>query len=225
MVYKSIIGTACVCLSVVSFSANAALLSRLGGLAVYDTDLDVTWLADTRASEGSGFDDGVRGTMSWVNANTWAQSLLVGGYSDWRLPTTSEVDSSCTADSAGNTQAASSEGYNCSGSEMGHLFYNELSGVAGSSIRTNASPALSLFSMDQPALVFWSGTEWGHNPEPNAWWFRFGDGQQGASAKSATYSAIAVRNGDVSSVPAPAAVWLFGSGLVGLIGFARSKKA
>lgn len=30
--------------------------------------------------------------------------------------------------------------------------------------------------------------------------------------------------GDVSSVPVPAAVWLFGSGLIGLIGFARRKK-
>ena len=31
--------------------------------------------------------------------------------------------------------------------------------------------------------------------------------------------------GDVSAVPIPAAVWLFGSGLIGLIGIARRKKA
>jgi hypothetical protein len=30
---------------------------------------------------------------------------------------------------------------------------------------------------------------------------------------------------DVNSVPIPAAVWLFGSGLLGLIGVARRKKA
>lgn len=30
-------------------------------------------------------------------------------------------------------------------------------------------------------------------------------------------------HGDVSTVPVPAAVWLFGSGLIGLIGFARKK--
>jgi len=29
----------------------------------------------------------------------------------------------------------------------------------------------------------------------------------------------------VSAVPVPAAFWLFGSGLIGLVGFARRKKA
>lgn len=33
-----------------------------------------------------------------------------------------------------------------------------------------------------------------------------------------------IRNADVSTVPVPAAVWLFGSGLIGLIGIARRKK-
>ncbi|MCW8910417.1 MAG: VPLPA-CTERM sorting domain-containing protein [Gammaproteobacteria bacterium] len=37
------------------------------------------------------------------------------------------------------------------------------------------------------------------------------------------YSVMAVR--DIVVVPIPAAVWLFSSGLIGLIGFARSKKA
>jgi len=35
----------------------------------------------------------------------------------------------------------------------------------------------------------------------------------------------ALTYGDVSAVPVPAAVWLFGSGLVGLVGIARRKKA
>ncbi|MBI5783055.1 MAG: VPLPA-CTERM sorting domain-containing protein, partial [Gammaproteobacteria bacterium] len=37
--------------------------------------------------------------------------------------------------------------------------------------------------------------------------------------------ALAVRPGDVAVVPVPAAVWLFGSGLLGLIGVARRKAA
>ena len=32
------------------------------------------------------------------------------------------------------------------------------------------------------------------------------------------------RSGDVSAVPVPAAVWLFGSGLMGLLGLARRKR-
>jgi hypothetical protein len=37
--------------------------------------------------------------------------------------------------------------------------------------------------------------------------------------------AWAVHSGDVSAVPIPTAIWLFGSGLLGLIGVARTKKA
>ena len=32
--------------AIISISSNAALFSRFGGLAVYDTDLNITWLAD-----------------------------------------------------------------------------------------------------------------------------------------------------------------------------------
>jgi hypothetical protein len=56
---------------------------------VYDTDLDITWLADANAGVGSTFDNGgstTDGRMTWVNANAWAASLTVGGFSDWRLP-------------------------------------------------------------------------------------------------------------------------------------------
>lgn len=53
MVFKSILGATCACLAVVSFSANAALVSRLGELAYYDTEADLTWLADANAAVGS----------------------------------------------------------------------------------------------------------------------------------------------------------------------------
>ena len=34
-----------------------------------------------------------------------------------------------------------------------------------------------------------------------------------------------IRTADAAVIPVPAAVWLFGSGLLGLIGIARRKKA
>ncbi|OIP66619.1 MAG: hypothetical protein COT35_01095 [Nitrospirae bacterium CG08_land_8_20_14_0_20_52_24] len=66
----------------VSGAANAALVSRLGGLAVYDTDLNITWLANANAN----------GFMDWSQANAWASGLTVGGFSGWRLPTTLQPD-------------------------------------------------------------------------------------------------------------------------------------
>ena len=54
-----LLGAMCACIfSFISISANAALIERLGGLAYYDTEADLTWLADANAGAGSAFDDG-----------------------------------------------------------------------------------------------------------------------------------------------------------------------
>ena len=67
--------------------AQAALQTRLGGLAVYDTDLNITWLANAN----------VNGPMSWTAANTWAANLSIVDavnnitYGNWRLPTVTDT--------------------------------------------------------------------------------------------------------------------------------------
>jgi len=74
---------------------------------------------------------------------------------------------------------------------------------------------------------YWSDTGYALNTSL-AWYFLFPTGSQDVGIKSATGSyAWAVHAGDVgaSAVPVPTAVWLFGSGLLGLIGVARRKKA
>jgi len=76
-----------------------------------------------------------------------------------------------------------------------------------------------LFSNIQ-SNFYWSGTE---SDDMNAWRFCFDAGGQFNGSKGAYLSAWAVRSGDVSAVPVPAAVWLFGSGLLGLLGLARRK--
>ena len=58
----------------------------------------------------------------------------------------------------------------------------------------------------------------------NAWYFYFNFGRQYAGLKDNFYYAWAVRSGDVSAVPVPAAAWLFGSGLIGLLGVAKRKR-
>ena len=55
------------------------------------------------------------------------------------------------------------------------------------------------------------------------WVFLFSVGGQGAGIKGSGNFAWAVHSGNVSAMPVPAAVWLFGSGLIGLLGLARRK--
>ena len=76
-----------------------------------------------------------------------------------------------------------------------------------------------------PVLVqsrnYWSATEYAPNPV-SAWVFNMKFGSQTISSKTTfSQSAWAVQSGDI--VPIPATVWLFGSGLIGLIGLARRK--
>ena len=204
-------------------SAHAALVSRLGGMAVYDTDYNITWLADANLASSNTF--GVSniytgGVMSWDTAQSWIGAMNSNaylGYSDWRLPTTLQPDSTC------DTQTGNiSHGLNCSGSEMGHLFYSELGGTANTSILTSHNSYFDLFNNIQ-ADVYWSGTEYAPNPTSQAWVFGFLYGGQDADLKSNTLYAWAVRPGDIAVVPVPSAVWLFGSGLIGLLGFRRRK--
>jgi hypothetical protein len=207
-------------LALITTTINAAVLplegrleTALGSgvfLAYYDPNLDITWLADANAGAGSAFDDELSttdGVMTWANANAWAASLTLGGMSDWRLPTTLNLDSTCDS-------PVNSTGFNCTGSEMGYLYYEE--GITG------AAPGP--FSNLQSSL-YWSGTEFVLDPT-KAWFFNFFSGIQISTPKFAGLFAWAVHSGDVPAVvPVPAAVWLFGSGLLGLVGMARRKKA
>jgi len=124
--------------------------------------------------------------MTWQNANDWAASLTVGGYTDWRLPT---ADPACGFN------------INCSGSEMGHLFYDELGGIAGPSILSSGDPDLGLFSNIQD-YGYWSATEVAPNPS-HAWVFFFSNGIQSATIKDGGFHAWALRSGDVAAAPAP----------------------
>ena len=180
-----------------STNANAALIERLGGQAYYDDVADLTWLADANAAGAA---------MNWADANTWAASLTVDGVDGWRL---ADTDPALL-------------GYNQTGSEMGNLFYNVLGGSAGSSITTTHNSNYDLFSNVQSGY-YWSATEYAPSTD-RAWNFTMGTGVQTNGIKSSNRYAWAVQSGDVSAVPVPAAVWLFGSGLVGLIGVARRKR-
>ena len=231
MVYKSILGATCACLAVVSINANADLVGRdLNGdlttiEAYYDPDTDLTWLADDNYAATSGYaamnatgnpnslptNIQTDGSMGWEAATAWAAGLTIGGNDNWRLPTTLQPDASCDSQSIGT-----SAGNNCTGSEMGNLFYNVLGNTVGPLI--NSDPFSHLQSNG-----WWSATDYTHQAG-EAWAF-FYDGLQAPFNKNNSLYAWAVHDGDIgtSAVPIPSAVWLFGSGLLGLIGLARRK--
>ena len=228
MIIKSIIGTTCACITVVSFNTSAALIERLGGLAYYDDVADLTWLADANAAAGSAYDTWSPGSggMNWADANDWAASLTIGGVGGWRLPDTIDVGND------GPTFSTFYQGvdyaYNITThSELSNMFYNVLGNSA--SFDTSGNPQAGglsntgPFSNLQPAW-YWSATEFASNTTW-AWIFDMTSGFQGESHKDSHPVAWAVQSGDVGAVPVPAAAWLFGSGLLGLIGVARRKKA
>ncbi len=74
-------------------SANAALELRLGGKAVYDTERNITWLADPSAASPNAFDNGISSTdgeVTYSNAVDWLANLNVAGVTGWSA--TEEAD-------------------------------------------------------------------------------------------------------------------------------------
>ena len=207
--------------SLATGSAHAALQGRdLNGSAgsfeaYYDTVLDITWLADANYAQTSGYD--ADGMMSWTDANTWVAQLSftdgVNIYDNWRLPTTLNPDPSCS----------STHGFNCTGSEMGSLFYSELGGIANQSILTSADPDLAKFTNLQ-AAIYWS-TEYVANTS-FAWIFYMNSGLQFDYPKAAPFYALAVSSGDIGNVAIVPeaqtyAMMLAGLGLVGVAAVRR----
>ena len=181
-------------------TTQATLIDRGSGL-IYDADLDITWLADANYAMTSGYD--ADGRMSWSAALVWAQQLNYAGFTNWRLPTTLDPDPSCV-------ERESIKGpylYDCSGSEMGHLFYDELEGVPD--IPNNYAtfgPNLALFSNLQ-RYNYWSATEAvSGSVFPSCtvncvWDFDYKNGVQTGYPENNSFYVLAVHDGDIGQSP------------------------
>ena len=232
--------------------AQATLISRLAGQAYYDTVLDITWLqnanlANTQTFGVAGVNAG--GTMTWDTANLWITAMNANGgtghlgINNWRLPTLSPVNGSTFNTGFSNNgttdlgTGATGIGWQFAGdfvSEMGYMFYANL-GNLGTCTPNNASHGSCAFQAGSglantapfsnlQSVRWWSGLELSLRAE-FAWTFYFDEGNQNADDKRSNLFAWAVRSGDVAAtVPEPGTVLLVGAGLLGLMGFKRSKR-
>jgi hypothetical protein len=199
-----------------SAAAQASLIDKGSGL-IYDTDLNVTWLADAN----------INGVMTWSQANAWAVSLNIAGVSGWRLPTV--TDTGVPGCGIATTYSGGDCGYNVDTAtgEVAHLFYNELGDKAlfdmSGVVQAGAGPVNAGPFTNLESYYYWYGTESALS-SADAWAFRTTHGYQGtANKENGLFYAMAVHSGDVTTVPVPATLWLFGTGLFGMIGVMRRK--
>ena len=198
--------------SLMPSSSYASLLGRLpstaGGTdyqAYYDDVLDITWSASVD----------VTGLDNWSNHSSWVAGYSIEGISGWRLPDFDVNNDGTVISCVGDSESL------CRDNELAYMvriygFYP-----------MNTGP----FSGLDSSGVYISNTE--DDLDPTRVWgislsINRTPGGAGTRDKSdSNIVAWAVHDGDVSAavVPVPAALWLFSSGLVGLIGVSRSKKA
>lgn len=218
----------------ITSTAQATLIDRGNGL-IYDDILDVTWLQDANYAQTSGYDSD--GKMTWNNAVTWADGLMFGGYDDWRLPTLAPIDG-VAFDHQFSFDGSTDRGYNItsSQSEIAYMFYQNLGNLSvfdtNGDIRGGDAGIdwgltnVGLFN-NLEDVVYWFGVEVAPSSS-FAWTFRADNGRQdNMHAKGQELNAWAVHSGDVGSVggtganspavPAPAPLWLIGSGLMALL--------
>ena len=182
------------------------------------------------------------GFMTWWGAMAWADQLVYGGFSDWRLPTVSPINGS-TFNYSWSYDGSSDYAYSISApgtvyagspaSELAYMYYNNLLGnVPHRDTSGNLNPGWT--GVVSPSFVdavtgvtkafdnlrsywYWSGVEYAPSPS-HAWGFLTQSGGQDHFEKwSYIGFAWPVRPGDV---PLPGAGLLFASALVGL-GFSR----
>lgn len=221
-------------------SAHAALYDRGNGM-IYDDVLDITWLQDANYAASSGYAAAnavgapnssytniqADGTMGWDAAAAWASQLVYGGFDDWRLATNHTVTP--------NQAQSEIYGYPDLG-ELGYMFHHNLGNpltdnVPGGTCALDCLNNSSFVDPDTGLTVsfdniqngsYWDGALWS---QYGGVLFYMGGGLQGVDEKDNSNYAWSVRDGDVGAVPVPAATWLFGSAILGLVGYKRKKNS
>ena len=239
-------GAVCGCfLTLITTSANAVLWDRGGGL-IYDDVLEVTWTQDVSLVRDSPDWNYDFGGLTWGDAVNWSENLTFYDsvrdvtWDDWRLPQILPLNG-VSYDTSWSYDGSTDKGYNIASinSELGYMYYVNL-GTQGQCDSSGTcqggeyhfTPNTTFESGGAGGTVtslqglvsspYWSGSVLDSN---NSWLFGYHIGLQTTASSINGYTlAWAVRDGDVAAVPVPPALWLFGSGLLALIGIARKKR-
>ena len=179
------------------------------------------------------------GRMSWWGGKAFVNylnNISYGGSNQWGLPGWTDTGAAVPGFGFNGTD----QGYNVNPSSdpLAQLYYGELNktaaynttgnfqngyGIFGNNGAQVAGGGVGPFSNVQ-SYAYWLGTEYAPGTY-DAWGFGTVDGYQASAYKDNQLYAWAITPGQVSAVPVPGAVWLFGSGLLGLLGLKRRQHA
>jgi hypothetical protein len=177
---------------------QAALINLENGI-IYDDVLDISWLQDTKSAET--LDSNVSASMSWNDANNFAENYVLNSYDNWRLPTLTLLQS-CY-----NYDGSCDSGYNNVNGELSHLFYSSLSnpglcqGVIGNiCVRNSDWRNLNTHEFTNwtksSVEVFWYSTLDTNNSNA-AWTFNTYFGRQSVASINSTAIAWLVHDGKI----------------------------
>ena len=177
-------------------AAEATIYDRGNGL-IYDDDLDVTWMQYVSTAEDTGYcvdylPNCTDGLMTKDEANAFVNWFNTSynppwGY-DWRLPITpTTTDLSCSD--------SFNEGFSCTQSELGHLYYLELGNLAGEGGLVNRGSFVDI----QTQMNYWSDWDFVSPGAPNeSMTFKFRTGLQTRAENTEKHYVWLVHDGDVA---------------------------
>ena len=245
---KSIIGAACTCLAVVSFSANAATAYIGGNFTFLDSNgmvfggtNDVTWTFDdtviNTASNGTAFNGDIASSQPFYSFEWDAHNVRVFSEGTYTFDTTCTANqiSSGVSDCNNSLSPGQTEQYitfEVGAGQLGlHMLFdwhnNEDIDLA--IVWDRDSVWADADGQNSPVNNLWTGAA-GVSPDPFLPWQLVStdadsDGFNGITMIDGPFQGFSANYNFNRVVPVPAAIWLFGSGLFALIGITRRQRS